>query len=111
MREFHRLAPDQVLGALGPPSKHADGRKVSPEERVLSAEWLDTARDTGARIIVWNDQITGEAVALAHQRGRKVWVYTIDDSEAASRLFDLGVDGLISNNPAIVWKSLATRRR
>jgi glycerophosphoryl diester phosphodiesterase len=111
LREFHRLAPEQVLGALGPPSKYADGRKVSLEERLLSAEWLDTARDTGARIIVWNDQVTREAVALAHQRGWKVWVYTIDESEAASRLFDLDVDGLISNNPAIVWKSLATRRR
>ena len=111
LREFHRLAPDQVLGALGPPSKHADGRKVSPAERFLSVEWLDAARDTGARVIVWNDQVTREAVALTHQRGQMVWVYTIDDLDAAGRLFDLGVDGLISNNPPIIWKALATRRR
>lgn len=109
LRELHRLAPDQVLGALGPPAQHADGRKVAPEERFLSAAWLDAARDTGARLMVWNDQVTREAVALAHQRGQEVWIYTIDDGEAAGRLFDLGVDGIISNNPPVIWKALAQR--
>jgi len=111
LRELHHLAPDQVLGALGPPAQHADGRKVAPAERFLSAAWLDAARDTGARLMVWNDQVTREAVALTHQRGQKVWIYTIDDGEAAGRLFDLGVDGIISNNPPVIWKALATRRR
>lgn len=110
-RGYSALAPDQVLGALGPPAKHADGRKVAPAERFLSAAWLDAARDTGARLMVWNDQVTREAVALTHQRGQKVWIYTIDDGEAAGRLFDLGVDGIISNNPPVIWKALATRRR
>ena len=49
-------------------------------------------------------------MALAHREGLKVWIYTIDDIEPASRLLDLGVDGIISNNPAIIWKTLATRR-
>ncbi|MBI5385444.1 MAG: hypothetical protein HZA90_12265 [Verrucomicrobia bacterium] len=110
LREFHRLAPEQVLGALGPPSKHADGRKLTAAERQLSAAWLDRARDTGAQVIVWSSQINKEAVIAAHERGLKVWVYTIDDPAAATKLLDLGVDGIISNNPAIIWKALATRR-
>jgi glycerophosphoryl diester phosphodiesterase len=109
LRDFHRLAPEQVLGALGPPSRHPDGRKLKPQERVLSAAWLDKARDTGAQCIVWNDQITQEAVAAAHARRLKVWVYTIDEPAIATKLLDMGVDGIISNNPAIIWKALATR--
>lgn len=110
LKSFHEQEPAQVLGALGPPSQDAKGRKLRPEERFLSADWIKGARDVGAKVIGWNDQVKADAVALAHQQGLKVWIYTIDDSETASRLLDMGVDGIISNNPAIVWKTLATQR-
>ena len=50
-----------------------------------------------------------EAVHLAHQRGLKVWVYTINDPELANKLLDMGVDGIITNNTSLIWKTLATR--
>ena len=50
------------------------------------------------------------SVQAAHARGLKVWVYTIDDPAVANALLAAGVDGIITNNPAIVWKVLATRR-
>lgn len=111
LREFHALAPEQVLGALGVPKVLADGRKAPERPKTLSAAWLDDLQRTGARLVVWNREITADAVALAHQRGLKVWVYTINDPQEANRLLDLGVDGLITDNPGLLWRTLALRQR
>ena len=45
----------------------------------------------------------------AHERGLKVWIYTINDEATARQILALGVDGIITDNPAIIWKTLATR--
>lgn len=45
----------------------------------------------------------------AHERGLKVWVYTINDVATAQQLLAVGVDGIITDNPAILWKALATK--
>ena len=65
---------------------------------------------TGARAIVWSRLITREAVNLAHARGLKVWIYTVNEPAQANQLLDGGVDGLISDNPALVWRTIALRR-
>ena len=75
----------------------------------MNEQWLDWLKPTGVSAVVWNDQVTAEAVRLAHQRGLKVWVYTINDPAAANKLLDLGVDGLITNNTGLLWKTLALR--
>lgn len=109
LKTFHELEPTQVLGALGPPKCLADGRKPTDQPKLLSAAWLDELVKTGAKVAVWSDQVTQESVALAHQRGLKVWVYTINEPAAANKLLDLGVDGIITNNSGLLWKTLALR--
>ena len=109
LQAFHKQAPEQVLGALGPPSRAADGHKLSSKEKELSAAWLDDLQKTGAKVAVWNDQVSKEVVQLAHQRGLKVWVYTINGLDSANRLLDMGVDGLITNNTSLIWKAIALR--
>jgi len=114
LKEFHEQQPDQVLGALGPPSNATDGRKydtkkMDNKQKELSAEWLDDLAKTGAKVAVWNQQVSKAAVALAHQRGLKVWVYTINDPELANKLLDMGVDGLITNNTSLIWRTIALR--
>lgn len=110
LRDFHKLAPEQVLIALGPPSSHEDGQKLSAAEKVLSAKWLDGMKDTGARVVHWSQMVTKESVELAHKRGLKVWIYTVDDPAAANQLLDIGVDGITSNNTSIIWKTFALRK-
>ena len=81
-------------------------------EKVEREEWnglQDELQGTGAKLAVWSDKISREAVALAHQRGLKVWVYTINDAQAANKLLDMGVDGIITNNPSLIWKTIALR--
>jgi glycerophosphoryl diester phosphodiesterase len=108
LADFHRLEPRQVLGALGPPSTK-DGRRLTDEEKKLGPEWIDLAQKTGARAVVWNRNIDPSAVKYAHAKGVKVWVYTINEPELANRLLDAGVDGIITDNPALIWRTIALR--
>jgi glycerophosphoryl diester phosphodiesterase len=109
LHDFHELEPNQILGALGPPNLLPDGKKPAGRSKELSAEWLDDLEKTGAKIAVWNDQVSKQSVQLAHERRLKVWIYTINDPALANRLLDMGVDGLITNNTSLIWKTLALR--
>jgi glycerophosphoryl diester phosphodiesterase len=105
LSNFHSLCPEQVLGALGPPK--IKGRTLTDAEKKMSPAWIDEAKKCGARIVVWNREVTKETVAYAHKQGLEVWVYTIDDPAVATELLNLGVDGVITNNISVVWRAVA----
>ena len=111
LRTFHEQEPAQVLAALGPPGRLADGTPSPGKPKDLSSAWLDELQKTGAKVVVWSDKVSREAVQLAHQRGLKVWVYTIDDPTQANTLLDMGVDGIITNNTPLIRKAIAPRRQ
>lgn len=106
LADCHRLAPGIALGALGPPSRQADGSRYPANERFLNDAFLDRIEAAGARVVAWNRQVTAESVAEAQRRGLKVWVYTINELDETLRFLEMGVDGIISDNPAMVWKAL-----
>jgi glycerophosphoryl diester phosphodiesterase len=109
LKDVHALAPEQILGALGPPGSR-QGRKLTDPEKVLSREWIAEAGQSHPSVIGWNEQVTREAVDHAHQQGLKVWVYTINEPSQATELLDLGVDGIITDNPSLIWRAIALRR-
>ncbi len=108
LAEYHRLEPTQVLGGLGPWGSFR-GQKLSDEDKWLSARWVEEAVKIGVRAIVWNRQVRRDGLQRAHAQGLKVWVYTIDEADVANELLDLGVDGIICNNPAQMWRTMALR--
>ncbi len=108
LQDFHQLAPQQALAALGPPYAR-NGKRLSDDEKPLSPTWVDAAQKAGAQIVVWDRQLSRAAVTYAHEHGMKVWVYTIDDPAVAAELLDLGVDGIITNNVALLWRTIALR--
>lgn len=110
LEEYHRLEPSQILGALGPWGSYR-GQKLSDADKDLSARWIDEARRIGARAIVWNRQVSAAAVQDAHTKGIQVWVYTIDDPALMKSLIAMGVDGIITNNPGLAWKTCAEASR
>jgi glycerophosphoryl diester phosphodiesterase len=109
LRDFHALAPEQVLGALGPVAR-ADGTPLTEEEKALSPVQLERLAAAGASVAVWSyHHITADSVREAHARGLKVWVYTVNDLATAQQVLALGIDGVITNHPPLLWKALALR--
>ena len=54
--------------------------------------------------------VTNAAVVrAAHRAGLQVHVWTIDEPEAMTRLFDLGVDGIMTDRPAVLKEVLVGR--
>lgn len=75
----------------------------------MSAAWCDEIKSLGARIVAWNSQVDPASVQAAHDRGLKVWVYTVNDPDAAKELLDAGVDGVITDQPVLLRQVLAGR--
>jgi glycerophosphoryl diester phosphodiesterase len=48
-------------------------------------------------------------VALAHEQGRQVHVWTVNDETEMQRLLDLGVDALVTDEAARLSRVLAQR--
>ena len=53
--------------------------------------------------------VTPRFVERAHRRGLAVHVWTIDDPAEMRRLLDLGVDGIMTDRPAVLRDVLAER--
>ena len=104
---IHQHEPEQVLAALGPARILPSGKRPLGVVRKLNAAWLKQAAKTGARVIVWTQKLSKKAVHLAHERGLKVWVYTINKPKLARRLLAAGVDGIITNDPVLIRKEVA----
>ncbi len=109
LTDFHALAPEVPLGALGPP-QFWEGHRLNEDERALSEAWLDRMAATGASVAAWNTRVDRAAVAAAADRGIKVWSYVINDVDTAGQMLAAGVNGLIGDNPALLWKALAVNK-
>jgi glycerophosphoryl diester phosphodiesterase len=57
------------------------------------------------------DLVDERFVGAAHQRGLQVHVWTIDEPEEMNRLLDLGVDGIMTDRPAVLKDTLRARGR
>jgi glycerophosphoryl diester phosphodiesterase len=53
--------------------------------------------------------VTEAFLAEAHRRGMQVHVWTIDDRDEMARLLDLGVDGIMTDRPAVLKELLESR--
>ncbi len=53
--------------------------------------------------------VTPELLARAHNAGMQVHVWTINDADDMRRLFDLGVDGIVSDRIDLLADVLAER--
>ena len=119
LRAFRALAGDRVATAAGPaevaalrfrPGRVPPGRDIG---QVLQVPETITwpVRHTGShgagRTVT--RLVTPALVSRAHARGMQVHVWTVDDADAMRRLLDLGVDGLMTDLPAVLKAALTDR--
>jgi glycerophosphoryl diester phosphodiesterase len=86
LRQMRKLAPDIPLGYL-------DAIEIKRYAKLLLI---------GLDFQAWHPedvQVTPEAVARAHSRGRRVSTWTVNDVDDAIRMRDAGVDAIITDNP------------
>lgn len=70
--------------------------------------WVARAAEAGMQGINPEDVLVDEAlVAAAHERGLAVSVWTVDDPDRIRALARLGVDAVITNDPALALAALA----
>lgn len=54
-------------------------------------------------------QVSLGLIRRAHDAGKQVYVWTVDDPLTMSRMISMGVDGLITNRPALARQVMQTR--
>ena len=67
-------------------------------------EWIDAVAPHLTAV-----GLAPELVANAHERGRAVHVWTVDDADAADYLVELSVDGMFTDDPAMLRTFLSGR--
>ncbi len=108
LADMKKVLPEQITVALGPQNE-LRGVKLTAEQKVMDKTAVDEMLKLGVKGAAWNKQLTPEGIEYAHGKGLKVFVYTINDIKEAQELLSMGVDGIITDNPALVWKAIATR--
>lgn len=84
----HALEPGIQLGALG--------------SGALTTATLNSIMACGASIVAWEKStVSSNEVAVVHSAGLALYVWTVDGPEI-TKFIQLGVDGIISNDPGLV---------
>lgn len=87
LADCHKLAPDLVLGALG--SKELTPLKIAQAKRA------------GAAVIGWkHEDLTRDNIDAVHKAGLRCWAYTVNDTRRGKQLIEMGLDGIITDDPA-----------
>ena len=106
--ERHAMADDVIMMSLDV----ADIREVqrlAPEMKVgyfASVELGDLSR-LDVDVVGLKDYLaTREMVRRLHDQDIQVYVWTIDDQQRMVELMELGVDGLITNDPDLAFRTI-----
>ncbi|MBI3694721.1 MAG: glycerophosphodiester phosphodiesterase [Acidobacteria bacterium] len=92
--KVRQVAPDWQLGFIYNRTQDEEQRHNCPIEVVIPQFRL-ASRDL---------------ISEAHAEGQKVFAWTVNDRQEASRLIDLGVDAIISDYPEMVVELAQSRR-
>jgi glycerophosphoryl diester phosphodiesterase len=96
LADCRRLAPNLVLGALG-------DEELTPA-RLAELEKLNV------QAVGWSHKdLKPQDIANLHDRGWKVWVYTVNEEPRARELIAAGVDAIITDMPHKIQPLLTER--
>ena len=89
-------------------------KRIAPEIRtgfIFGEDYPEDVFEGGWEVLSANYQVVDSIfVARAKEGGRSVHVWTVDDRESMLKLIGLGVDGIISNRPALLVEVMAEKK-
>jgi glycerophosphoryl diester phosphodiesterase len=97
---IRRLVPESPIGLLAYPGIKGWPARGWPGRMLRYNSLHSEVRDT-----------TGKMVKHLQGRGRWVYVYTVNREDEMWRLFDLGIDGIFTDDPLLAQKILKQYRR
>jgi glycerophosphoryl diester phosphodiesterase len=76
----------------------------------FSPEEVDEYKAKGHRIIsLSKSTVTEELLTACHEKGIQVLVWTVDEEEEIKKFIALGVDGIVSNRPALLKRLVESK--
>lgn len=67
----------------------------------LSSSWVPPIVPGAYAVGVKHTLITPDNIKSAHDAGQYFWAWTVDDQDRMTELFNMGVDGVMSNDPRL----------
>lgn len=92
IQAYHQIQPSVPVGVLISYTQYKDG---------VSDEQIDAFASYAQYFNPNKSLVDSDLVKRVHQRGLKIFPYTIQDKEAADRLIKAGVDGIITDYPEL----------
>lgn len=103
----HAAMPELATKWLRDSPKNKDGKGWAPIDPKFVAE----AKAAGfGGLNVSHPGVTPELIAAAKAQGMEVYVWTVDDPAAATRLVKMGVTGITTNAPDVMLKAFAAAK-
>jgi glycerophosphoryl diester phosphodiesterase len=106
--KIRTLLGSNVLTCMSPQEiawLRVTGRVRGAAQRVAQVSVRAAATGIGARVVI----VDRRFIDAAHRNGVDVHVWTIDDPAAMHRLLDLGVDGIMTDQPETLRSVLVER--
>jgi glycerophosphoryl diester phosphodiesterase len=91
LRHFHKLSPSIPIGFLA---------KLG-SAGFLSRSWLGRAIVNYQALHPEKSDVSLNLVKKAHKSGRRIHPFTVNAPEEMAKLFNMGVDGIITDDPAL----------
>jgi glycerophosphoryl diester phosphodiesterase len=112
LRDLRAEEPQLALGITYPDDRRGLARRrlltplvpsvVAVLARALPRRLPRWLRSTGATVAMLHYAVLSRAaVGRCHERGAGVWAWTVNDADELRRVVDLGVDGVISDDPRL----------
>lgn len=108
LARVRRLGGDRLLTSMAPPSVAALWASSKVRGLPLGRAILGSAAQVPVRQGRL-EVVTPALIRAAHRRGAEVHVWTVDEAAEMRRLLDLGVDGLVTDQPATLRDVLQER--
>lgn len=112
LRDLRAEEPQLALGITYPEDRRGLARRrlltplvpsvVAVLARALPRRLPRWLRSTGATVAMLHYAVLSRAaVGRCHESGAGVWAWTVNDADELGRVVDLGVDGVISDDPRL----------